>query len=37
MDIESVSIAVSDRQELKNKVKRYKSETETLKKQFRII
>ncbi|CAD8186996.1 unnamed protein product [Paramecium pentaurelia] len=37
MDIESASIAVSDRQELKNKVKRYKSETETLKKQFRIL
>lgn len=32
MDIESASIEVSDRQELKNKVKRYKSETEALKK-----
>ncbi|CAD8181376.1 unnamed protein product [Paramecium pentaurelia] len=37
MDIESTSIAVSDRQELKSKVKRYKSEVEALKKQFRII
>ncbi|CAD8080738.1 unnamed protein product [Paramecium primaurelia] len=37
MDIESASIAVSDRQELKSKVKRYKSEVEALKKQFRII
>ncbi|CAD8152230.1 unnamed protein product [Paramecium octaurelia] len=37
MDIESASIAVSDRQELKNKVKRYKSETEAMKKQFRIL
>ncbi|CAD8101157.1 unnamed protein product [Paramecium sonneborni] len=37
MDIESTSVPQADRQELKNKVKTYKSETEALKKQFKII